>query len=414
MEKRDLTRLLGWPGYRVYKYEVDEAAKTLKLWVRRKPIHRGFECSGCGRRVQAVVAAWEREVADLDCFEFRVTVVVEVHRLNCVECGPKVEKIEQVPSKAPYTKRFEDRVGQACESAAARRVARQFGLPESTVRVIDLRYLERWAAKRRKAPLKQLGVDEIYMGEKIQFVTVASNLETGEPLWFGRERKRETLDEFFRTQLRSSQRRNIQAACVDMWEPFRLSIQHWAPQCKIVYDKFHIMQHANAAIDEVRKAEFFRQGPKKRGRIKGKKWLLLRRWKNLTQVHRGELNHLFQMNRRVFKAYLLKESLERLWKYTYPGAMINYLQKWMDQLRWQRLEPFEKLADTLLKHLDGIANYCRTKVRMGVVEAVNSNIRMLINRGRGYKNLRYLLLKAKRLAVSNLELLAVRRIGKAA
>ena len=128
----------------------------------------------------------------------------------------------------------------------------------------------------------------------------------------GYENARETLDEFFRSQLRSRQRKRIQAACLDMWEPFRLSIEHWAPQCKIVYDKFHILQHANAAIDEVRKAEFFRQGPKKRGLIKGKKWLLLSRWKNLTQVHRGELNHLFQMNRRVFKAYLLKESLERL------------------------------------------------------------------------------------------------------
>ena len=169
------------------------------------------------------------------------------------------------------------------------------------------------------------------------------------------------------------------------------------------------MQHANDAIDEVRRAEFFRQGPHKRGLIKGKKWRLLSRWKNLTTAHRGELNRLFQMNRRVFKAYLLKESLEQLWKYTYPGAMINYLQRWMAQLRWQRLKPFEQLADTLLKHLDGIANYCRTKVRMGVVETVNGNIRMLINRGRGYKNLRYLLLKAKRLTVSNLELLAVRR-----
>jgi transposase len=86
----------------------------------------------------------------------------------------------------------------------------------------------------------------------------------------------------------------------------------------------------------------------------------------------------------------------------------------MDQLRWQRLQPFEKLAETLLKHLDGIANYCRTKVRMGVVEAVNANIRMLINRGRGYKNLHYLLLKAKRLAASNLELIAVRRVLRAA
>ena len=69
------------------------------------------------------------------------------------------------------------------------------------------------------------------------------------------------------------------------------------------------MQHANDAIDEVRRAEFFRQGPKKRGLIKGKKWLLLSRWKNLTETHRGDLNRLFQLNRRVFKAYLLKESL---------------------------------------------------------------------------------------------------------
>jgi transposase len=168
-------------------------------------------------------------VADLDCFEFRTTVGLEVHRLDCVACGPKVERIEQVPSKAPYTKRFEDRVGQACESAAARRVARQFGLPESTVRAIDLRYLERWAAKRRKTPLKHMGwtkstSTEVHLGKKTKFITVVSNLETGEPLWFGPERKKETLDEFFRTQLRPLQRRNIQAVCVDMWQPFTDSI----------------------------------------------------------------------------------------------------------------------------------------------------------------------------------------------
>jgi transposase len=120
-----------------------------------------------------------------------------------------------------------------------------------------------------------------------------------------------------------------------MWEPFRKSLEQWAPQCKIVYDK-------------------------------------------------------------------------------YEGAMLNYLQKWMDQLKWQRLEPFEDLAAMLLKHVDGIVNYCRTKVRFGVVEAVNGNIRMLINRGRGYKNLRYLLLKAKRLAVTNMEFIAVCSVKKAA
>ena len=179
-----------------------------------------------------------------------------------------------------------------------------------------------------------------------------------------------------------------------MWEPFRLSIEEWAPGCRIVYDKFHIIQHANDAVDEVRRAEFFRKGRKMRDVIKGKKWLLLSRWKNLAKNQRGVLNRVFQLNRRVFKAYLLKESLEQLWDYRYEGAMLNYLQKWIDQLRWQRLPSFQKLAEMLLKHLEGILNYCRTKVRFGVVEAINGNIRMLINRGRGYKNMRYLLLKA--------------------
>jgi hypothetical protein len=66
----------------------------------------------------------------------------------------------QLPSKAPFSKRFEDAVGQACQSAAARQVALRFGLPASTVRSIDLRYLERWAAARRKPALAQMGVDE--------------------------------------------------------------------------------------------------------------------------------------------------------------------------------------------------------------------------------------------------------------
>ena len=199
-----------------------------------------------------------------------------------------------------------------------------------------------------------------------------------------------------------------------MWEPFRLSIEQWAPGCQIIYDKFHVMGHANDAIEEVRRAEFFRKGPKMRGLIRGKRWLLLSRWKNLTSQKRGELNRLFQINRRVFKAYLLNESLERLWEYRYEGAMLNYLNKWMDQLKWQRLTPFEKLAEMLWKHLEGIVNYCRTKVRFGVVEAVNANIRLLINRGRGYRNLRYLLLKAKRMAVTNTELVAFRTVKKAA
>jgi transposase len=89
--------------------------------------------------------------------------------------------------------------------------------------------------------------------------------------------------------------------------------------------------------------------------------------------------------------------------------MLRYLQKWIDQLRWQRLKPMEKLAQMLLDHLDGILNYCRTKVPMGVVEAVNGNIKTLLRRGRGYRDMNYLLLKAQRLAATKTEFVAFRK-----
>jgi transposase len=359
--------------------------------------------------VDEIAEIYEREVGDLPCFEYRTTVVIELYRVKCPDCGVKAEKVAQLPSKAPFSKRFEDAVGQACENAAARRVAKQFGLAESTVRGMDLRYVERWAAARRKPALRQMGVDEIHIGKKQKFLTVVCNLETGEPQWFGRERKKETLDAFFREELSARQRRGIEAVCVDMWEPYRLSLEEWVPNCRIVYDKFHIMKCANDAIDEVRRAEFFRKGGRIRGVVKGKRWLLLSRWINLTAGKRQELNRLFTLNRRVFKAYMLKESLDRLWTYTYEGAMLNYLQRWIDQLRWQRLKPFQELAKMLLDHLDGILNYCRIKVPLGVVEAVNGNIKSLLRRGRGYKNLRYLLLKAQRLAATRTEFMVFRK-----
>ncbi|PYU67988.1 MAG: hypothetical protein DMG52_32695, partial [Acidobacteria bacterium] len=86
---------------------------------------------------------------------------------------------------------------------------------------------------------------------KQKLLTVASNLESGEPLWFGRERKKETLDEFFQDELSARQRRGIDAACVDMWEPYRQSIEQWALRltvaqaapCRLSWEKEGPMVH---------------------------------------------------------------------------------------------------------------------------------------------------------------------------
>ena len=89
--------------------------------------------------------------------------------------------------------------------------------------------------------------------------------------------------------------------------------------------------------------------------------------------------------------------------------MLRYLKSWIDQLRWQRLKAMEKLADMLLNHLDGILNYCRTRVPLGVVEAVNGNSKALLRRGCGYRDLNYLLRKAQRLVATRTQLVAFQK-----
>ena len=186
----------------------------------------------------------------------------------------------------------------------------------------------------------------------------------------------------------------MRAVCVDMWEPYLQSLREHLPQAAIVFDKFHVMKHVNAAVDETRRQEFFRQKGHLRAVMRGKRWLLLTRWHNLSAPKRTQLKAALALNRRLFKAYYLKEQLERLWSYTYEGAALRFFINWLLSLRWQRLPAFKRLARTLYDHLEGILAYCRHPVPFGVVEAINGNLRALIRRGRGYRDHEYLILKA--------------------
>jgi transposase len=89
----EFTRILDWPGYRVYQHEIDEKAKTLKLWIRRKRGNRKIECSGCGGKFIDIYDISERAVRDLPWSGFRATVFVEIYRVKCPDCGVKREKV---------------------------------------------------------------------------------------------------------------------------------------------------------------------------------------------------------------------------------------------------------------------------------------------------------------------------------
>lgn len=403
MPEEILGRILRLAGYGVWRWELDEEASILQLWIRQAGRNPSYTCSGCGIECRSVHDARERAVRDLPWGTWTVSLVLDVHRVKCRRCGVKVESLGFVEGKHPYTRRFAQAVARDCEDAAVTRVASKWKLSPQTVRRIDKRALLSWKQRRKRRALRYMGVDELFW-RKGKCLTVVSDLERGEPIWAGPERKKETLDRFFLEELPPRRRRWVRAVCVDMWKPFQLSLQEHLPRAAIVFDKFHVMKHVNHAIDETRRQEFFRQGGRLRSLMRGKRWLLLTRRQNLSRSKRGKLNEALDLNRRLFKAYYLKEQIDRLWSYTYEGAARRFFEEWVRSLRWQRLPAFKKLARTLEAHLAGILAYCRHKVPFGVVEAINGNLRAVIRRGRGYRDHEYLVLKTAR-ATAQLRLL---------
>jgi len=240
-----------------------------------------------------------------------------------------------------------------------------------------------------------LGADEIQRGKGQRYWTVLSDLVHGEVLGLARDRTQESLSSLLKEHLDNRQRAAVQAICIDMHQPYVNAFAEVLPKAEVVYDKFHVLQHAAEALDEVRRQEFFRAGEVMREYGRGKRWLLLRRWKTIRGSKRKELQQLFAVNRRLFKAYLLREQLDKLWSYKTRIGVVNFLLGWFKALRWQRLPEMEALGDFLLRHLAGIAAYCDHPVRFGVVESLNTTIKGIIRRARGMRDEALLLLKLK-------------------
>jgi transposase len=195
--------------------------------------------------------------------------------------------------------------------------------------------------------------------------------------------------------LTPQQRGRIRAVCTDMWQPYLNAVATVLKKADVVFAKFHVLQHASAALDDVRRQEFFRAGAVMREIGRGKRWLLLRRWKTVRGSKRRELEELFAANRRRFNAYVLREQLDRLWTDKTPQGVGNFLVGGLTALRWQRLPEMERLGAFLIKHLEGIAAYGFHPVRFGVVESLNTTIKAVIRRARGMRHEAMLLLKLK-------------------
>jgi len=294
-----------------------------------------------------------------------------------------------------YTARYALHVGALCREMTNQAVAVSERLHHRTVKDLDKLYMAKQVARAGMPAPRAIGVDEIAVRKGHKYRVVVSDLDRGRPIWVGgRGRTEADLDLFF-AALGPKKSLRIELAAMDMWRPFRNSLDRNAKNARIVFDKFHIMRHLSDALDTVRRHEYKRVAEKDRTFIKGQRYTLLSHRENLTLEVRQALKTLLAANKRLNTAYLLKESFGQLWDYHREGWARRFFERWRAALKWQRLKPYEAFADMIERHWDGISAYCdpKNKVALGFVEGLNNKIRVLQRRAYGLRDPEYLRLK---------------------
>jgi transposase len=307
----------------------------------------------------------------------------------------KRERLDFLVENALHTKRFALYVGRRCRSGTIRDVAEELRLDWQTVKRLEMDYMREQIRRVGTPGPKVIGIDEISIRKGHTYRIVVSDLERRRPIWFGGDDRSEaSMDQFYRF-LGKKKAKGVRLAVMDMWKAFRNSTHANAPQAAILFDKFHVMKHLGEALDKIRKAEYARLGGKQRQFIKGQKYTLLSHPQNLTGTARKNLKLLLAANQRLNTAYLLKESFGQLWDYNREPWARKFFENWRASLKWQRLKPYEKFAEMIERHWDGIAAYCQpeNKVALGFVEGLNNKIRVMQRRAYGLRDEEYLRLK---------------------
>lgn len=321
-----------------------------------------------------------------------------MRRVRC-QCDNTVkrERLSFLAENPHFTKRFAWYVGRRCRESTLKDVADEFNLDWHTVKELDKQYMRAQLERFGSPGPKVIGIDEISIGKGKgdSYRIVVSDLIRGRAIWFGGEDRKEASMRQFYDWLGEKKTRSIRLIVMDMWRPFRNIAQERAPQADILYDKFHVMKQLHEALDHVRKNEYARLQGDQRRYIKGQKYVLLSHRENLSMEGRESLKTLLAANKRLNTAYLLKESFGQLWDYEREGWARRFFDNWKASLKWQRIKPYEKFAEMIERHWDGIASYCKpeNKVPLGFVEGINNKIRVIQRRAYGLRDEEYLRLK---------------------
>ena len=374
--------ILGFARAVVERVTIDAVGP---IEVAARPSAQRARCGECGRKGKRLHGAQgkARTWRHLAVWGRRVIIKARVHRVLCRRCGVRTMDVPWARPGSVFTRAFENEVAWMLQRTDQTTVSHYFGISWRAVGRIARRVVAEALDGSRLDGLVFIGVDEINYGRPQKFLTCVVDHISGRTVWAAEGKSAETLGLFF-AELGTERSNAIEIVTMDMSAAYTKAVEDHAPQAEIVYDRFHVVQLLNAAVDEVRR-EAVRNSDGEKGRsLKSTRWALLKNPWNLTRPESQKLSELQRTNGPIYRAYLLKESFQEIYDAPNATKADKLFSAWYAWARRSRLEPLRKFAATIDRYWPAVRRFLEVKLTNALVEGTNSKIRMISHRAFGF------------------------------
>ncbi len=343
-------------------------------------------CPSCGKESPGYDAR-TRRWRHLDTCQYKTILVADVPRVKCEEHGVVTVSVPWAEPGSGFTAMFEALVIDWLKEASTLGVSRLMNLSWNAIDGIMQRAVERGLSRREEMHMTQIGVDETAFRKRHDYVTIVSDQEAGTVLHVGDDRKKQGLKDWYGS-LNKAQRGAIESISMDMWPAFINATLESIPDAenKIAFDKFHVAKYLGEAVDKVRRQEHKMLMSDGYDDLKGSKYDWLYNPENMTRKHKIRFKMLRESTLKTARAWAIKEMAMSLWHYVSKTWARKRWEQWLAWAVRSRLKPIRKVAKIIKEHLWGILNAIILKVSNGPAEGLNSRIKTIKVRSRGFRN----------------------------
>ncbi len=382
-----LSILFGLKLTRVIRFEFSDDGLVVDV----APRTRTPRCSGCYRRAPNVYDQRSRFWRHLDLGGMVLLLRYALRRVDCRRCGIVTELVPWAEHGSRFTREFEQTAAYLAQRTDQTTVSTMLRIAWVTVGHIVSRVVSRLGPANRLEGLTHIGIDELSYRKHHEYVTIVVDHIKGRVVWVHPGKNAETVKRFFE-ELGPEQTAKIEAVTIDMSGAYIQAVTDAAPKARLIFDRFHVQRLAHDALDEVRREQMRElRGTDDGAAIKKTRFALQKNPWNLTQPEAERLALVQRNNRSLYRAYLLKETLADIYGRRQPGVARKKLLAWIGWALHSRLAPFQRVARTIRKYLDGVLGYIATGFSNGRSEGLNGKVRTITRRAYGFHSAKSLI-----------------------